>query len=93
MFERLREGLGGSKDGRCASGTARVHLRATSPRRTCLVAAALEEADVRRGERVLIVLPDVPAFSWVFFGTLARGAVVAMGNPDVPLESLEYLIE
>ena len=46
-----------------------------------------------RGERVLIVLPDVPPFAWVFFGTLARGAVVAMGNPHVPVENLEYLVE
>ncbi|HEY8089572.1 MAG TPA: benzoate-CoA ligase family protein, partial [Polyangiaceae bacterium] len=56
-------------------------------------AAMLEGADVRRGERVLIALPDVPAFAWVFFGTLARGAVVAMANPDAPPESLEYLVE
>jgi benzoate-CoA ligase family protein len=62
-------------------------------RRTRAFAAALEEADVRRGERVLIVLPDVPPFAWVFFGTLARGCVVAMANPDAPLETIEYLID
>jgi benzoate-CoA ligase family protein len=39
------------------------------------------------------VLPDVPPFAWVFFGTLARGCVVAMGNPDAPIESLEYLVD
>ena len=48
---------------------------------------------MRRGERVLIVLPDVPPFAWVFFGTLARGCVVAMGNPDAPHRALEYLVE
>jgi benzoate-CoA ligase family protein len=47
---------------------------------------------VRRGERVLIILPDSPPFAWAFFGTLARGAVVAMGNPHGPIESLEYLV-
>ena len=56
-------------------------------------AALLMEAGVARGERVLIVLPDVPPFAWVFFGTLAAGAVVAMGNPDVPPKSIEYLAE
>ena len=51
----------------------------------------LIRAGVRRGERVLIVLPDTPPFAWVFFGTLARGAVVAMGNPDASPEQIDYL--
>ncbi len=56
-------------------------------------ASLLLASGVRRGERVLIVLPDVPPFAWVFFGTLAAGAVVAMGNPDVPAASIETLVE
>jgi hypothetical protein len=52
----------------------------------------LAKRGVRRGERVLIVLPDTPPFAWVFFGTLARGAVVAMGNPDAPATQIEYLV-
>jgi len=55
-------------------------------------ASLLAENGVARGERVLVVLPDVPPFAWVFFGTLAAGAVVAMGNPDVPASSIEYLV-
>jgi benzoate-CoA ligase family protein len=90
LFERLREGLGGKAALRFG---ARSYSYDDVARCTRGFAAALEEADVRRGERVLIVLPDVPAFAWVFFGTLARGCVVAMGNPDAPLESLEYLID
>lgn len=90
LFDRLREGLGKKTALRFGS---REYSYDDVARRARAFAAALEEADVRRGERVLIVLPDLPAFSWVFFGTLARGAVVAMGNPDVPLESLEYLVE
>jgi benzoate-CoA ligase family protein len=90
LFERLREGLGSKVALRFG-----VHSYTYDDvaRRTRAFAAALEEADVRRGERVLIVLPDLPPFAWVFFGTLARGCVVAMGNPDSPIESLEYLIE
>jgi benzoate-CoA ligase family protein len=42
---------------------------------------------------VLLVLPDLAPFAWVFFGTLARGCVVAMGNPDSSLETLEYLVD
>lgn len=90
LFERLREGLGSKVAVRFGAHT---YSYDDVARRTRAFAAALEEADVRRGERVLIVLPDVPPFAWVFFGTLARGCVVAMGNPDAPLESLEYLIE
>ena len=45
----------------------------------------LGEAGVGRGDRVLIALPDGPAFVSAFFGTLAVGAVGAMLNPEVPL--------
>jgi benzoate-CoA ligase family protein len=90
LFERLREGLGGKV---CLRFGSYSYTYDEVARRTRAFAAALEEADVRRGERVLIVLPDVPPFAWVFFGTLARGCVVAMANPDAPPESLEYLVE
>jgi benzoate-CoA ligase family protein len=90
LFERLREGLGGKVAVRFG---AREYTYEEVARRTRAFAAALEEADVRRGERVLIVLPDLPAFAWVFHGTLARGCVVAMANPDAPTESLEKLVE
>ncbi|MGD0524605.1 MAG: benzoate-CoA ligase family protein [Polyangiaceae bacterium] len=90
LFERLREGRGGKVALRFG---AHAYTYDDVARRTRAFAAALEEADVRRGERVLIVLPDVPPFAWVFFGTLARGCVVAMGNPDAPIESLQYLVD
>jgi benzoate-CoA ligase family protein len=90
LFERLREGRG-SKVAICFGTHAYTYDDVA--RRTRAFAAALEEADVRRGERVLIVLPDVPPFAWVFFGTLARGCVVAMANPDAPLEGIEYLVD
>jgi benzoate-CoA ligase family protein len=90
LFERLREGLA-SKVALRFGSTAYTYDEVA--RRTRAFAAALEEADVRRGERVAIVLPDLPAFAWVFFGTLARGCVVAMGNPDSPIEALEYLVD
>jgi benzoate-CoA ligase family protein len=90
LFDRLREGLGSKV---AVKFGAYAYSYDDVARRTRAFAAALEEADVRRGERVLIVLPDVPPFAWVFFGTLARGCVVAMGNPDAPVETLEYLIE
>ena len=90
LFDRLREGLGGKAAVRFG---ARTYSYDDVARRARAFAAALEASDVRRGERVLVVLPDLPPFAWVFFGTLARGCVVAMANPDSPLESLEYLVD
>jgi benzoate-CoA ligase family protein len=89
LFDRVAEGVG-------ASPALRFGARSWSyddvAKKTRAFVQSLAEADVRRGERVLIVLPDSPPFAWVFFGTIARGAVVAMGNPDAALETLEYLV-
>jgi benzoate-CoA ligase family protein len=90
LFDRLRESLGGRVALRFG---ARAYTYEQVAHRARAFAATLEEADVRRGERVLILLPDVPPFAWVLFGVLARGCVVAMANPDAPPESLEYLVE
>jgi benzoate-CoA ligase family protein len=90
LFERLREGLAGKAAVRFGH---RTYTYDEVARRTRAFAAVLEEADVRRGERVAIVLPDLPAFAWTFFGALARGCVVAMGNPDSPIEAIECLVE
>lgn len=89
LFDRLDEGLG-----------EKVALRfgelswtyAAVADKTRKMAGLLAACGVRRGERVLIVLPDAPPFAWSFFGTLARGAVVAMGNPNAPIENIEYLV-
>jgi benzoate-CoA ligase family protein len=61
--------------------------------RSLQVARALRAHGVRRGERVLLVLPDSPTYVWALFGALALGAVVAMGNPDSPPLQHRYLIE
>ncbi|MDF2695723.1 MAG: Benzoate-CoA ligase [Labilithrix sp.] len=89
LFDRLDEGLGKKVAVRFGDRSWTYDAIADKTRRmTGLLAAA----GVRRGERVLIVLPDVPPFAWTFFGTLACGAVVAMGNPLAPPETLEYLV-
>ena len=89
LFERLEEGRGARTALLFGERRWTYDEVAAKTRRT---AAALAAAGVRRGERVLIVLPDVPPFAWVFFGTIALGAVVAMGNPQAPPEALEYLV-
>jgi benzoate-CoA ligase family protein len=90
LFDRIREGLGGKT---CLRFGSRSWTYEEVARRTRAFAAVLEAADVRRGERVLIVLPDLPAFAWVFHGVLAAGCVVAMANPDAPGEAIEYLVD
>lgn len=89
LFDRLAEGRGGKTAIRFGERTFTYDDVADRTRRTMRV---LAEAGVRRGERVFLVLPDVPPFAWAFFATLGLGAVVAMGNPHAPPSSLAYLV-
>ena len=89
LFDRLAEGLGSRVALRFGARSWSYEAVATKTRK---MAGLLAAHGVRRGERVLIVLPDAPPFAWAFFGTLTRGAVVAMGNPHAPIENIEYLV-
>jgi benzoate-CoA ligase family protein len=89
LFERLAEGLGHKT---AILYGERAYSYEYVARRARQTSSLFVQSGIRRGERVLIVLPDTPAFAWVFFGTLAMGAVVAMANPDAPVEQLEYLV-
>ena len=89
LFDRLTEGLGARVAVRFGDRSWTYDAIATKTRK---MAGLLAAHGVRRGERVLIVLPDSPPFVWTFFGILTRGAVVAMGNPHAPIENLEYLV-
>ncbi len=89
LFDRLGEGLGSKVALRFGD---RSWTYENVAKKTRKMAGLLAAHGVRRGERVLIILTDTPPFAWSFFGTLARGAVVAMGNPHAPVESLEYLV-
>ncbi len=89
LFDRIAEGRGGKSAIRYG---AREYTYELVAQRSRAFASLLAVRGVRRGERVLIVLPDAPPFAWVFFGTLARGAVVAMGNPDATVTQIEYLV-
>jgi benzoate-CoA ligase family protein len=90
LFDRLDEGLGAKVALRFGD---RSWTYESVARKSRKMAALLAAHGVRRGERVLLVLPDAPPFAWAFFGTLTRGAVVAMGNPHAPIENLEYLVK
>ncbi len=90
LFDRLREGLGDKAAVRFGD---RAYTYARVAERASQMATLLAEADIRRGERVLIVLPDVPPFAWTFFGVLRAACVVAMANPDSPFEQIAYLVD
>jgi benzoate-CoA ligase family protein len=89
LFDRLSEGLGDKTAIRFGAQT--FSYRAVCEKALAF-AAALADADVRRGERVLVVLTDIPPFAWAFFGVLARGAVIAMGNPHASADQIAYLV-
>jgi benzoate-CoA ligase family protein len=89
LYDRLAEGLGSKVALRYGDRSWTYDVVARKSRQ---MAGLLAAHGVRRGERVLIVLPDAPPFAWTFFGTLTRGAVVAMGNPQAAIESLQYLV-
>jgi benzoate-CoA ligase family protein len=90
LFARIDEGLGELTALRFGNHS---YNYAEVARRTERLAHLLREHGHRQEERVLIVLPDLPAFAWSFFGVLKAGGVVAMGNPEVPAKDLAYLLE
>ncbi len=89
LFDRLDEGL--AEDPAILFGGRRSSY-AEVAQRVRELQRFFAAAGIRREERVLTILHDVPAFAWSFFATLHQGAVVAMGNPEAPADDLAYLI-
>jgi benzoate-CoA ligase family protein len=90
LFDRLKEGLA---DKPAILFGDRSYTYGQIADRSRRLAAFLAARGVVREERVLLVLPDSPAFAWAFFATLHHGAIVAMGNPDAPATDLADLVE
>ncbi len=57
------------------------------------VAALLKSKGVGSGDRVGLVLPNVPAFPVLFYGALAIGAVVVPMNPLLKGREVKYYLE
>ncbi|HEX5131845.1 MAG TPA: benzoate-CoA ligase family protein [Candidatus Krumholzibacteria bacterium] len=89
LFRRLAEGRGEKAAIRFGS---RVWNYADVAVRSESLARFLAANGVGAESRVYIVLPDTPPFAWAFFGTLANGSVVTMGNPASPREDLAYVL-
>ena len=54
---------------------------------------ALREVGLEIEQRVLIVLPDCPAFVWTWFGAARIGAVITMVNPLLPADDYKYYLD
>ena len=57
------------------------------------VAALLRDRGIGAGDRVGLVLPNVPAFPVLFYGALAVGAVVVPMNPLLKGREVKYYLE
>lgn len=57
------------------------------------VAALLADKGVEPGDRVGLVLPNVPAFPVLFYGAVAAGAVVVPMNPLLKAREVEYYLD
>jgi benzoate-CoA ligase family protein len=90
LFDRLREGGGGRTALRFGDRAWTYDQVADRSRALArfLVASGLEPE-----QRVYVVLPDVPPFAWSIFGILAAGGVLAMGNPQAPIDDLAYVTD
>jgi benzoate-CoA ligase family protein len=53
---------------------------------------ALRSLGVREEDRVLVALPDIPAFAFAWFGVARIGGIVTMMNPLVPSEDWAYYL-
>jgi benzoate-CoA ligase family protein len=53
----------------------------------------LKSTGVRPEERVIVALPDGPAFVGALFAILRMGGVVVMVNPDLPPDTISYFFE
>lgn len=61
-------------------------------RRAGAAAARLRAAGVEAGDRVALLLPNVPAFPVAFFGALRLGAIAVPINPTLTAEELDFLL-
>ena len=57
------------------------------------VSTLLASKGVEPGDRVGLVLPNVPAFPILFYGALAAGAVVVPMNPLLKGREVKYYLE
>jgi long-chain acyl-CoA synthetase len=58
--------------------------------RSLAAAGTLRAAGIKPGDRVALILPNVPAYPILFFGTLMAGGVVVPMNPLLKAQEIDY---
>ena len=61
--------------------------------RSARVADLLAAAGVEQGDRVALMLPNVPQFPMLYYGVLRAGAVVVPMNPLLKAREVQYYLE
>ncbi len=90
LDQRLNEGRGHRVAIRTSTGTLTYSDVAAL---SCRFAHLLAARGVRPEERVVVALPDTPAYAGALFGIMRLGAVVVMVNPDLPADQIRYFFE
>ena len=62
-------------------------------RAAAAVAGQLRAAGLERGDRVSLILPNVPAYPVAFYGTLLAGGIVVPMNPLLKSGEIQYFYE
>jgi long-chain acyl-CoA synthetase len=57
------------------------------------VASAVRRHGLKPGDRIGLVLPNVPAFPVLFYGSLLAGCVIVPMNPLLKAQEIEYYLE
>ncbi|HEY0190134.1 MAG TPA: benzoate-CoA ligase family protein [Kofleriaceae bacterium] len=90
LFDREAEGKGENVALRFGD---RAWTYAEVAQRSRALARWLVAHGLHEGQRVYVVLPDLPPFAWSIFAILAAGGVLAMGNPLSPADDLMYVLD
>lgn len=72
-----------------ASNMSYQELEAASDR----FAAALQQIGIGKGDRVAIMLPNIPQLTIAFYGIIKAGAIVVNVNPTYPPPELRHVLE
>lgn len=60
---------------------------------TTVFASALQQAHVKKDDRVAIMLPNCPQYVISYYGTLTAGAIVTQINPMLVERELQYILQ
>lgn len=66
---------------------------AAMDRMSDVFAAALQGVEVKKGDRVAVVLPNIPQFVLAYYGILKAGGVVVAMNPLYKADEIQYHLD